>query len=727
MKTKSCNCGFCCLNNKDTFDFIVAGAGAAGSIIASRLALAGWSVAVIDAGHDNTTNPLVVNLNDYPLLYDNPFYQVTIEGYTLFPPYVPVPTPIPYDELNYHLGNPDGTPDYTGQPGVVNPGTITAIWPIVRGTGYVIGTPVIISGGSPTINATAHVSSVDINGGILTIDMDNIGVGYTYTDVITFTVGLGIGAILDHYIRSAVQQQIQYPRGTGIGGSGQHTAGAFCRGSPTVYDDWAILTEDPSWAYEHVIKYFKRFESEHFVKSDLRGKHGWMGVQKPPLSKISLDLFTSILANGIPVVKQFNTIPPHSNPSLYSGVGIMEFMVKYFRRSYAGVDLLLPTIKKTGKITLFKDSLVTRVLFDNCKRCVGVEYTASQPHQPTTNTQNPYYVPISNPGLPDNLIDGQPIILKKLYCKKEVILSAGNFVSPQILMLSGIGPESELKKFNIPILVRSEGVGQNLQEHMEVSILYDLVAYNQQNEPFNTVTSPIDPSYTTVELLSEVDLEGNGSNPTPADINGNIQLDWFSGAQTGDPDLHTQVIPAPAGDPTYNLKSYFFDLDPSQQYLFADMEHSYPSGRGNVSLQSKDPKIPMRIDLGLNSGDANALASGILQFRQYMNTYPINDPNRYFPVEVVPGKFYNDIPSLTNYLLTNSRVGHHSSSTCSMGKKHDMSTPLDSEFRVKGVTKLRVIDLSSMPKLSSCNPTCPLSMMAEKGADLIIKHWKCIR
>src|SRR5579872_319333 len=128
---------------KDTFDFIVAGAGAAGSIIASRLALAGWSVAVIDAGHNNNTNPLVINLNDYVLLWDFPFYQPNpIQGYTLLPPYAPVPIPIPYDSLNYHLGNPDGSVDYTGQPGVINPGTLNAIWPTVRGTGYIVGTPV---------------------------------------------------------------------------------------------------------------------------------------------------------------------------------------------------------------------------------------------------------------------------------------------------------------------------------------------------------------------------------------------------------------------------------------------------------------------------------------------------------------------------------------------------------------------------------------------------------
>ena len=723
---KSCKCGYCCPKSEDTFDFIVAGAGVAGSIVASRLALAGWSVAVIDAGHNNTTNPLVVNLNDYALLYDNPFYQVTSEGYALLDPYSPIsplPYPIPYDELNYHLGNPDGTPDYTGQPGVVNPGTLNAIWPIVRGTGYVVGTPVIVSGGSPTVNATAHISSVDFNGGILAVDMDNIGAGYIHTDVITFTIGVGTGAVLHYFIRSEVHQQIQYPRGTGIGGGGQHYVGVYCRGAPTVYDEWAVLTGDKGWIYENVIKYFKKLESEHFVESNLRGKHGWMGVQKPPLSKISLDLFTSILANNIPVVRQFNTIPPGSSPSLYSGVGIMEFMVKYFRRSYSGVDLLLPTIEETGNITLFEDSLVTKVLFDDCKKCIGVEYTASKPHQPTTNTQNPYYVPISNPGTPDNDVDREPLIIKKLYCKKEVILSVGTFVSPQILMLSGIGPRSELKQFKIPILVRSEGVGQNLQEHMEVSVVYDLVTYNQQNEIFNAVSSPSDPSYGTVGLLSEVDSSGNGSNPTPADINGNIQLDWFSGAQIGEPDLHTQVIPFGVGNPTYNLKSYFPDLDPTQQYIFASIEHSYPSGRGSVFLQSKDPRIPMRVNLGLNSDDANVLASGILQFREYMDTYPINDPDRYFPVEVVPGKFYDDIPSLVNYLLSNSRVGHHASSTCSMGRRDDMSTPLDSKFRVKGVTRLRVIDLSAMPKLSSCNPTCPLSMMSERGADLILERW----
>ena len=454
---------------------------------------------------------------------------------------------------------------------------------------------------------------------------------------------------------------LMLPRGKGLGGSSAVNAMAYSRGHPKDYDQWRQMGCE-GWGYADVLPYFKRSEKSWQGETTHHGGSGELSVEQTPIhDKLYKEIIASAEANG------YEETPDHHGDKP-EGFGVMQFTVDKGRRASASRAFIHP-IKGRKNLVIETGALTRKVVVED-GRATGVEYEQ----------------------------DGQ---IKTALASREVILSAGAYGSPQILMLSGIGPAEHLKEMGIDVVQDLPGVGQNVSEHASYFIHYKLkrkVSYLRYLR-WDKVA---------VNLARWWLLRSGPFAHQATSVHAQVR----TRPELERPDMQIFFNPA-----SMMAGPWFPVLKPEPIHEFnAIMILLHPESRGWVKLRSKDPKDAPRIFLNLLSEqrDIDTLIAGLRIARKVFETPPMADE---IDREIAPGKEAQSDADLTAYLRRAGMVSHHPVGTCKMG--HDDMAVVDPQLRVRGIEGLRVCDASVMPTVPGGNTNAPTIMVGEKAADLI--------
>jgi choline dehydrogenase len=431
-------------------------------------------------------------------------------------------------------------------------------------------------------------------------------------------------------------RKIFCPRGKVLGGSSSINFLLYVRGNHHDYDHWQELG-NPGWSYQDVLPYFKKSEQQQRGASEYHSVDGELSVtdilSPAPISQRFIDAAVKL---GYEYNRDFNG-------TQQEGTGPFQFTVKDGKRHSSAGAFLVPILQRPN-LTTMTGALVTRLLFEGT--CiVGVEY----------------------------LQDG---MLYQVKVNQEVILSAGAFDSPKLLMLSGIGNKEHLQAMGISVVVDLPGVGQNLQDHIVVTVPYEATQGLRTANTSNGIAE------TGLFLHSKGNLEAA-------------------------PDLELVFGPilwAPPGYPNSGLG--FTGL----------VILTHPKNIGSVNLRSSDPKDPPLIQINYlrSQSDVQKLVDGIKLMRQLFETSAFDE---FRGREVAPGADVTSDEALEDYIRETCGTVFHPVGTCKMGT--DRMAVVDSELRVHGVQGLRVVDASIMPTLITGHTNAPTIMIGEKAADII--------
>jgi choline dehydrogenase len=519
-----------------------------------------------------------------------------------------------------------------------------------------------------------------------------------------------------------------YPRGVGFGGSTNHHAMVMFRGSRLVFDEWASITGDQSWAYEGVLPYFKKMETCEYAKpgDPYRGTDGWLHLTKIEPEAMDFTYLKACQKKGIPINHEQN-----GDPEKVLGAGYWDASIKNGERSYVGSDLIVPTLKQHSNYKLFLYHLVTKVLVEKDAKgslkttgLVAVE----QKYAYKADTQNQ-----------------DASIGKEKVLKGNVILCGGGINSPQLLMLSGIGPKEHLESVGVPCVLDKPGVGQNLLDHIEVSVIYEIT--KNWHPRWNDAARYPELARDIYDIQKKGPLASNGVA---------CGFDWHvpSGEKNPlKPDIHSHQFYTYLD--TYDIRRdyclaqkamepYMNRIDPNLAYRKEPcalnekrvltpvvtnlIEVCHPHAKGYMRLQTKNPFDVPYIQQNLdNDRDLTVLAEGVLLVRSIFNDEEFkgtNPPHNvdYGLKEVIPGPQYQSKEQLKEFFKKHSAYGHHISGACRMGRKEDPMAVVDSHGCVIGVEGLFVADASIMPTICSANPTNVINMMGEKLADDIMRY-----
>jgi choline dehydrogenase len=549
------------------------------------------------------------------------------------------------------------------------------------------------------------------------------------------------------------QKLIWYPRAGMLGGCTAHNAMITVVPQDSDWDDIAMMTGDNTWRAENMRLYWARLEQCKYVsrpsgfssalskafsalksgspKSDPAHGHGFDGWLPTSGSDPGLLLrllrdkqLTGVLLNtvktalrehiGDPLLKLATRFDPNDRRNASAqGIVFTPLTVDKGRRVGPREYLLSveadlkeknakfqakPQGKPPGSLTIKKHALATRVLFEG-KRAVGVEYI-DRSHvyradpQAATATPDPSTLPRT-----------------KALARREIILAGGAFNTPQLLMLSGIGPRDQLEKFGIPVLVESKGVGANLQDRYEVGVVskFETDFTLTKNGKF----APPDDD-TPDELLAEWERGEPSIYASNGALIGIIKKsdNWLK-----DPDLF--IFGLPANFRGYS-KRYAKELQRHRNLFTWAILKARTENTGRVELTSANPWDPPRINfqhfrdgLGTGEQDMKALIDGV-KFVRKMNARLNRDKVK--NTEIWPGPNVDDDDALHQF-IRDETWGHHASCTCKMGR--DEMSVLDSRLRVRGVERLRVVDASVFPKIPGYFIVTAIYMISEKAFDLI--------
>jgi choline dehydrogenase len=451
---------------------------------------------------------------------------------------------------------------------------------------------------------------------------------------------------------------LKYPRGRVLGGSSSINGMVYIRGHASDYDAWRQLG-NVGWSWTDVLPYFKRSENQVRGPSEAHGTTGELVVDDLRASWEILDAFReAAIETGIPATDDFN-----SGES--EGIGYFQVTQKNGRRMSASRAFLKPA-KARKNLSILTGCLVQRLRFEGT-RVVGVEF----------------------------LQDGTPAFVA---AESEVILSAGAVGSPQILQLSGIGAPTLLGQHGISVRHASPRVGEGLQDHPAVRMMFKVENTRTLNDQLSSWTSKA-----AMVLQYALSRRGPLTIP-PALVNAFVKSDPARAA----PDLQYVVYPLTydtIGEPAHKFSAFTGAICLVR-----------PHSRGFVRITSPDPRVYPKIQLNFldNVADMQAAVAGIRGMRRVCAA----DALKPFNVqEFKPG------PELvTEEQIASSARGitgtiFHPTSTCGMGPNDN--AVVDSQLRVRGVDRLRVADASVMPAIISGNTNAATIMIAEKASDII--------
>jgi choline dehydrogenase len=455
---------------------------------------------------------------------------------------------------------------------------------------------------------------------------------------------------------------IDVPRGKAIGGSTVINGMVYARGHRLDYDDWARAGL-AGWGYEDVLPYFRLSERSWLGQGKYHGDKGPLEVCVPKDNLMYEELRAATLAAGYPATADY-----HGEQS--EGLQRNEMTVTRGRRGHVARTFLQPVLHRTN-LSVVSHAHAARVLFEG-RRAVGVEY----------------------------LKGGHAHIV---HARREVILSGGTYGSPQLLMLSGIGPAEELQKHGIAPLVDLPGVGRNLIEHP-----FLFVAWRARTGSFRCALRADRAALSVLRWA----LFGTGPFATNGAA-GNLFIRTQPGLDRPDMQLTCPSVEVSAGDAWYPLIG-----KKPQHTLLCAVSMIRQDSRGRVTLRSANPLEPPRILFNLfqEPSDVERMIRGIRAARAIYNSQPLSDLHA---EETVPGDKLQSDADLEKFVRSAGAITQHPVGTCRMGTANDVNAVVGADLRVRGVEALRVIDASIMPNIPGGNTNAPVIMVGEKGADAI--------
>jgi choline dehydrogenase len=452
---------------------------------------------------------------------------------------------------------------------------------------------------------------------------------------------------------------IIWPRGRVVGGSSSINGLIFIRGQHADFDDWAERGA-AGWSYRDVLPFFRRFERYGGGESQFRGSHGELCVSDLRNDDPSCRAWMEAARqHGLPANRDFNAETTY-------GIGAYQLSLQGRWRCSAASAFLRPALSRAN-LTLVTHALVGRVLVDR-QRAVGVEWQAGSER-------------------------------RQAFAEREVILSAGAIQSPQILQLSGIGPPELLREHGIPVVCDAPQVGENLQDHYQARTIVRLknrVSLNDQ------VRNPVRLAGMGLEWL----LKRSGPLTVGAGQVGGAACTRYASA--GRPDIQFNVMPLSVDKPGTPLHSY--------SGFTASVWQCHPASRGRLRIRSADPRSAPQIEPRYfsESLDRKTMVEGVKTLREIYQEPAFRD---LWEAEVLPGSEAQSDDAVYDFIRKTGGTVFHCVGTCRMGSDH--SSVVDPELRVRGVERLRVIDASVMPSITSANTNAPTFMIAEKGAHLL--------
>jgi choline dehydrogenase len=463
--------------------------------------------------------------------------------------------------------------------------------------------------------------------------------------------------------------------------------------------------------------YFEKLERCTYVKDPGEGKpnptrhgyKGWLtttdldltlGLGDPAVVRTVLEAVKTAWLDGISgTIPKLPQDPNAWRAPEFEGIAFAPLATLEGRR--AGTRELINRTRATqsAKLVLKQSNLAAKVLFDADKRAIGVECWEGQ------------HLYRADP----NSSDANSYVVKQYYCSREVILAGGAFNSPQLLMLSGIGPEGHLRQYGIPVIVDRAGVGTNLQDRYEVSVVSEM-KQNWKMLDKATFEPPLpnergDPCY--VEWQN-----GKGVYTTNGALLAVIRK---SSPDLPDPDLFMFAL---AGKFHGYFPGYSKEVERKKNFLtWTVLKAHTQNAAGFVRLKSSDPRDRPEINFKYfdKSDSARRDTEAILEGVRFVRK--ISKHNTAIQKEVIPGPEVASDEQIRDFIRDNA-WGHHASCSNPMGKASDPGAVVDSDFRVIGVENLRVVDASVFPRIPGFFIVTPIYMIAEKAADVIISHAK---
>ena len=452
---------------------------------------------------------------------------------------------------------------------------------------------------------------------------------------------------------------LNYPRGKVMGGCSSINGMIYMRGQANDYDQWRQMGNE-GWSWDDVLPYFKNMEDSYEGENKFHGAGGEWKVNQQRLSWNILDSFQEATVEaGIPKVDDFNE---------GNNFGVSYFKVNQnsgFR--WNTVKAFIKPIKNRKNLHVISQCEVNKLILEN-NIIKGVEVTRN----------------------------GK---IENIFVHKEIILSAGSIGSPKILELSGIGNPNLLSDLGIETKVKSPNVGENLQDHLQLRVIYQLENAQTLNQKANSLLGKI-------AIGLEYALKRTGPmSMAPSQLG----IFAMSDKSYETPNLQFHVQPLSLdkfGDPLHDFPG-----------LTASVCNLNPQSRGSVHITSKDPKIAPSIDPNYLSEEQDKLvAAQSIELARKIITQPAM--KKYNPKEYAPGIQFQSEDELKKVAGDIGTTIFHPVGTCGMGP--GTSSVTDSNLKVRGVEGLRIADASIMPTITSGNTNAPTLMIAEKASEIIL-------
>ncbi len=460
------------------------------------------------------------------------------------------------------------------------------------------------------------------------------------------------------------------PQGKVLGGGSTVNAMVYMRGQAADFDLWNELVTAPgsnndgSWSYKDLLPYFKAQENNDHLGGEFHGVGGPLKISHlGHTSPMTRTYVKTLQGMGIPYNPDFNGADQF-------GVGFMQHTIDWkTRKRSSAVDAFLAPVMNNPKLTIETGATVTRIRMDG-DRVVAVDYV-------------------------------QGGARKTAEAGVEVILAAGAYQTPKLLMISGIGPEEHLKQHGIATKLALPGVGKNLQDHYEcpvVATTKGAFGYYKQDRGWPMIKAGLQylmfksgPASTTgVETCAFYDPDGNNDRPT-------IQMFCV---------------------PTVYLDRDVMGTDPGDGVTINSLLLR-PKARGSVTLSSSDPFANPIVDTQIfgHPDDLKLTMAGFRFARQVLAASPMRD---LIDKEIFPGAEVTSDEAIAAHCKRTVKTGYHPVGTCKMGHEGDPDAVLDTKLNVRGTRGLRVIDASLMPTIVSGNTNAAVYAAAGKAADLIL-------
>ena len=456
-------------------------------------------------------------------------------------------------------------------------------------------------------------------------------------------------------------KEIWFTQARVLGGGSSINAQVFTRGHQYDYDAWESEAGAEGWSFEKVLPYFKRAEDNQRLADTYHGQNGPLKVSDPTPQFLSSVYVRAAQQAGIPFNSDFNG-------AKQAGIGYYQLTNREGYRSSAPVCYLRPILSRPN-LDIVTSTLVSKVSINN-----GVATGVNIHKKGSSATEH-------------------------IKAKKEVLVTAGAIGSPKLLQLSGIGNAKELERLGISCHSDLPGVGENLQDHLDVFVVGEC----NGDLSADKYKSPIQAAWAGFQYT----LFKTGPAASNLCDAGGF---WYADNKAESPDIQFHFLAGSGLE--HGLKQLRNGVTLNSAFL-------RPRSRGTVKLKSSNPKDAPLIDPNYWSDpyDREMSIKGFKLARKILHQEAFKP---YIKREADPGENVKTDEDIAEYAKTFCKTDYHPVGTCKMGAESDLMSVVTPDLRVKGITGLRVIDSSVMPLLVSSNTNAPTIMVAEKGADHVL-------